>query len=180
MGASAFFTVNVIVFKKGLQAPDEDFMIKSGTAVVVQRPLDGDEVQVVYNDIKFVVRILGIKSYDVTINDIMLQNVALMSLRYLKDNLSNKKVFLHFDDFKRDRKKRVLAYIHLDNKDIGKDMVSRGFTLVYTEYPFKRQREYLNAEYKARYNKRGLWDVPAASRRSIELKKLWNIMQKRK
>lgn len=173
LSASVFFTVNVIVFKKGLQAPDTNFSIKSGTTVTVQRPLDGDELLVLYNDTRFVVRILGIKSYDVTVNDIMLQNVALRALRYLTENLSDKKVRLHFNTFKRDAKKRVLAYVHKGETDTGREMVLRGLTLVYTQYAFSREYDYLKAEYEARVRKRGLWGVPAAARRSLILKKIW-------
>ncbi|MGK0288821.1 MAG: micrococcal nuclease [bacterium] len=177
-GFSAFFTTKVFLFKSGLYHFSEDLVIFSGQEIKIQKIIDGDEVSATFGKKKFVVRLLGVKSYEAKVNDTVLQNVAKLSFSYLEKNLLNKNVTISFDKLKQDSSKRILAYLYVGERDIGAELIQKGLTLVYNRYPFLREKEYQNLENISRQKKNGLWSIEKATFRSLELKKLWEKRRK--
>ena len=76
-----------------------------------------------------------------------------------------------------DDRQRLLAYLEWGegnvSTDVGQDLVSRGFSLVYTAYPFNREQAYLKAEDVALTEKRGLWANAAMVSRIRGLQAIW-------
>ncbi len=173
LGASIFFTANIISFKEDLGKSSKDINIESGKTVKIVKIIDGDEVSAKFNNEKFIIRILGIVSYDTTINDPQVGNIAKLALNYLEKTLLNQDVIILYDEFKKDPKNRLLAYIHKDETDIGEKMVEMGVSLVFTKYLFSRLNSYLLVETDAIVNKRGLWGIPDVAKRSLKFKKIW-------
>lgn len=173
LGLSLFFTFNVISFKNKLNVSSKDLKIDSGQKVTVVRIIDGDEISVKLDNNQFIVRLLGISSFNPTINDPSIQNVAQNALIYLEKNLLNKEVTVVFDNFVKDEENRLISYLAQNGRDIGLDMVDSGYTLVYTKYKFSRMHEYLKHENAAMLAKQGLWGNPVITQRSIQLKKIW-------
>ena len=66
-------------------------------------------------------------------------------------------VTIRFDEFKQDRTGRVLAYLEINDKDIGQELVREGLVVVYTRYPFSRMTQYEGAEVEAQSRRAGLW-----------------------
>lgn len=174
-GMGLYFTINVVDFKSSLSMKPGSIEIISGQEVIVNEIIDGDEVSVKLNNKVFIVRILGIKSFNPTVNDPVIQNFAKTTLRYLKNKLLNKNIKLVFDEIKFDSKKRLLSYLEINGSDIGKNMVKEGLTLVFNRYNFSRINEYLNEENKSIKTKQGLWNIPNLKKRSLRLKDLWEI-----
>ncbi len=170
--AASYFTVGVSVFKRELRSSAE-VRIASGQKVTVLKVVDGDEISVKAGDQRFVVRMLGIVSFDPNVNDPQIKGAAEMTVNYLRNKLLDGEVELVFDTFARDRNDRILSYVHKGAVDIGEEMLSNGLTIVYTKYPFSRIKRYLATERLAREVKIGLWANPVLLRRSQELKKLW-------
>ena len=112
-------------------------------------------------------------SYAANVNDLLMENIAKSSVRYLDENVLNKEAELVFDKFQKDSYNRVLGYLHLGGKDIGLEMVANGFSVVYSRYAFSREEAYLKAELLAQKDKKGIWGVTAAAARSRQLKQLW-------
>lgn len=173
IGSSLFFTVQVISFKTGLSQGSRGLVIQSGEKVSVKKIIDGDEVAVSRGDDNFVVRILGIRSYDPTINDFQLQNAGQLAYTWLEESLLGKEVEVRFQKMQLDKKKRLLAYIHFEEKDAGAEMLSRGITLTYRRYPFERMEDYLALEAAARGKRQGFWAIPALIKASDRLIQLW-------
>jgi len=173
LGASLFFTVNVISLKSRLSDPGGPPAFASGQKVTVVKIIDGDEVSVNMGEARFIVRIIGIWSFDATANDTLTQAQGKSAVNYLEAALLNREVELVFDRFQKDSNNRVLAYVQSNNVDVGYDMVSRGICLVYTKYPFPRMEPYLAAEALAGKNKLGLWGDTGIVIRARVLKKLW-------
>ncbi len=173
IGASLYFTVSVFSFKYRLSDPNGPDEFASGKKVTVISVIDGDEISVTMGGSRFIVRLLGIWSYDATANDTLTQGQGRIAMNYLETTLLNKEVGLVFETFKRDENKRVLAYVHRDDTDVGYDMVSKGMCLVYTKYPFPRMEKYLSAEIAAEKRRLGLWGDTGIVIRSRVLKKLW-------
>ncbi len=173
IGASLFFTFQVIRFKKGLNVNSGTLSLSSGEKVTVVKIIDGDEVSVLHGDNRFIVRMLGIRSFDPTINDPRLQNAGQLAFNFLEKNLLNRDVEIHFEKLKWDRKKRLLAHIFKEGKNIALEMVTRGMTLTYRRYPFNDLKKYLAEEEKARKKHNGFWSNPAAAQRAAILIQLW-------
>ena len=172
-GLAIFFTVEVLLFKKDLNSGGASLVIESGETVKIIRIIDGDEVQAQCNDQRFVVRLLGIKSYDPSVNDPNLQNFARLALYFLEETLLNQEVLVYYDNYKFDSKGRLLAYIEYNNKDVGLEMVSMGYSLVYDRFEFSRMEGYKAVEAETITEREGLWAVPKLRVRSMELKKIW-------
>lgn len=178
LGMSLFFSLNVYNFKKSLFIPATNIVIKNKSKVKVIKILDGDEVVIRFHGDNYVVRILGIKSYETSVNDFSVHNASQYSIQFLQDQLSQKIIELQFKKFKIDSHKRILAYIQLDNRDIGYEMIEKGISLVFTKYPFSRMEKYLKAEKKTRKEKVGLWAIPVLEKRSLIQKAIWNKEKK--
>ena len=172
-GTSFFYTYNVISFKNRQGGKSGPVNFNSGQKVIVAGIIDGDEITVKMGEARFIVRILGIWSFDATANDTLTQGQGRAAVNYLQANVLNAEVILEFDKFTIDRNNRLLACVRKNGRDVGLDMVASGTCLVYTKYPFPRMAEYLSAEREAGKKKLGLWGDPNVRSRSLELKKLW-------
>ena len=72
--------------------------------------------------------------------------------------VEGKSVRLEFDVQKRDKYRRLLAYVYSGDKMANLEMVREGFAMVYTYPPnIKYAEKFLEAQREARDNKRGLW-----------------------
>lgn len=72
--------------------------------------------------------------------------------------VEGKSVRLEFDVQKRDKYKRILAYVYAGEKMVNIEMVREGFAMIYTYPPNVRySQRFLDAQRDARENKRGLW-----------------------
>lgn len=112
---------------------------------------DGDTI-VVRDDV--VIRLIGI---DAPEKD---ECFADESKEFLKQ-LLDETIEIRFDDTQGDKDTydRVLGYVFLeDGTNINLVMVENGYAREYTHmYPYEFQEEFLNAEEKAKEEKRGLW-----------------------
>ncbi|PIV39256.1 MAG: hypothetical protein COS29_03610 [Candidatus Omnitrophica bacterium CG02_land_8_20_14_3_00__42_8] len=72
--------------------------------------------------------------------------------------VEGKSVRLEFDVQKRDKYKRLLAYVYAGEKMVNIEMVKEGFAMIYMYPPNVRySQRFLDAQKEARDNKRGLW-----------------------
>lgn len=172
-GASLFFTIRVTSFKKGLNIDAGTISISSGERAAVIKIIDGDEVSVQSGNSRFVIRILGIRSFDPTINDPQLQNAGQLASNFLEEKILKQEIEIRFEKRLLDKKKRLLAHLFAGGEDIGLLMVSQGFTLTYRRYPFPAMDRYIEMENRARKRKRGFWSNPAVRKRSDQLIQLW-------
>lgn len=173
LGFATFFTYRVNSFKKSLTEVSEEIVLESGAEVDFFKAVDGDEIAVSLENENFVVRILGIKSFDPTVNDPQVAGIAQQSLAFLSNQLQGKKLILTFETFLKDSKQRVLAYVEVDGQDIGFEMVKKGMSIVYNRYPFSKMEPYLAEENQAREAKTGLWGHELTATRAEQLKILW-------
>ena len=72
--------------------------------------------------------------------------------------VEGKKVRLEVDQNQRDRYKRLLAYVYLeDGTLLNAEIIKQGYGHTYTKFPFKYMHEFRQYEREARLMKRGLW-----------------------
>ncbi len=171
---ASYFTYENIHFRRSFNKDSGTLQIASGAVVTVTQIIDGDEISVRQDSgQQFIVRLLGIKSFDPSVNDTLVQNIAQSSFQFLKNQAHDQKVRIIFSSLAYDTKKRLLAYVFLGEQDLGLAMVKKGLALVYEQFPFEKMEEYLLEEHKAKIQRSGIWGIPRAVERSLKLKVLW-------
>jgi micrococcal nuclease len=77
---------------------------------------------------------------------------------FTKKMVEGKEVRLEYDQTRRDRYNRILAYVYLmDGTFLNAEIIKQGYGYAYLKYPFKYTEEFRGYEREARKNKRGLW-----------------------
>ncbi len=173
-GLSIFFGVSAELHRRQLGRSANQAPLESGVQVSVVEILDGDEIAVRGEaGTPFVVRILGIKAFESTSFEPGISAFGARALRTLRDAIAGKRVALVFPEFKQDRNGRVLAFVQLEKRDVGRELVRGGLALVFTRYDFSREEEYLSAQAQARSERKGLWSSDKASERALALIASW-------
>ena len=125
---SIYFAIKVEQRRRTWRQHKGEIDIKSGAAVTLRGVLDGDELSVRHEKRVFVVRLLGVRAFSPTINEPGIAHLGAQAAEALRATLREKKLTLHFKEKKRDKHKRLLAYLHADGKDVGFELVRRGLS----------------------------------------------------
>ena len=81
-----------------------------------------------------------------------------MGLGWSLANVKGRLVTLTFDETRRDRHGRLLAYVRLpDGRLLNRVLLEEGLVIVYRRFPFTMKQEFLAAEAEARTRSAGLW-----------------------
>ncbi len=125
--------------------------------------IDGDTIEIDYNNKKKQVRFLGIDSSEMNVNGNEAQCYARAARNFLREKLENKKVYLSTDpeNFNIDENDRLLRYVDIleNNKIIrlNEELVKNGFARAAYEFPLSQRGKYVGLELIAKKNKLGLW-----------------------
>ena len=95
------------------------------------------------------------------------------SSKYLKNLLSNKKIWLEYDNtqWRYDKYDRVLAYVFLNWENINKKIISDWYAREYTyNLPYKYQKEFKEAQSNASKSNKWLWNKNTCNWE----RKIWN------
>ena len=178
MSVSGYFTYRVEEMRgRGAKARITE-SIAANTEVTVVDVIDGDElVARAAGGENFVVRILGIKSFDPVANDPHTGVFGHSAFVYLDSTVKGQSAQLEFDSFQKDKRGRVLAYVNHGGVDVGKELVTRGLSLAYVKYPFAREPAYRLAQAEARDAQAGLWGSPRAVQRAEALVQTWEAVR---
>lgn len=127
-----------------------------GEWVTVKRVVDGDTFVLTTGER---VRLIGVDTPETVHPNKQVEPFGQEASRYSKSMLTGQKVRLEFDVEKRDRYKRLLAYVYLqDNTFYNAKLVQEGFAQVATFPPnVKYADQFVALQREAREAKRGLW-----------------------
>lgn len=128
----------------------------------VIKVIDGDTIQVLINDKKETVRLIGIDTPETVDPRREVECFGKEASDKMKSLLNDKSVVLKNDPevSERDKYGRLLRYVFLkDDVHVNKLMIQEGYAHEYTyeSNPYKYQSEFILAEKKAEKEKRGLW-----------------------
>jgi micrococcal nuclease len=170
---SYFKSQNINSVQKAVQGTS-DFPVLSKTPQIqtstlsavlqipVLRVVDGDTVDVLINDKKQSVRILGINTPETVDPRKPVQCFGKQASDEAKSLLEGKTVSLQSDSTQDDKDKygRLLRYVAMpDGSDFGLTMIKTGFAYEYTyDVPYVRQKEYKEAQKGAEEKGLGLWN----------------------
>lgn len=123
--------------------------------------IDGDTIQVIIDNKKETLRLIGIDTPETVDPRKPVQCFGKEASAKAKSLLSGKSVRLESDPTQgeRDKYQRLLRYVFLeDGTNFNKLMISEGYAHEYTyNMPYKYQSEFKQAQKEAEENKRGLW-----------------------
>ncbi|MBU0759505.1 MAG: thermonuclease family protein [Candidatus Omnitrophica bacterium] len=128
--------------------------------VLVSRVIDGDTIEL--SDGR-TVRYIGIDTPEIREKNNGTWSYKPMpyseeAREFNRDLVEGKAVKLEFDVQKLDKYDRILAYVHVGDRMVNLEMLSRGYAMMYTYPPNVKYSEmFLKAQDEAREARRGLW-----------------------
>jgi micrococcal nuclease len=124
---------------------------------VVQRVIDGDTL-LLNNGER--VRLIGADTPETKHPRKPVQYFGMEAYQFTKQMVEGKDVRLEYDWQRRDRYRRLLAYVYLmDGTFLNAEIIKQGYGFAYIRYPFKFLEEFRLYEREAREQKRGLWKL---------------------
>jgi micrococcal nuclease len=132
-----------------------------GDFVVVARAIDGDTLELAGGER---VRLIGVDTPETKHPKKALERFGAEASAFTSQLVAGKRARLEYDQQRRDRYGRTLAYVFLeDGTFVNADIIRQGFGFAYTRFPFRYLEEFRELERGARESKRGLWAEDAAA-----------------
>ena len=129
--------------------------ISHAQTYIVQRVIDGDTLLLNNGD---KVRLIGADTPETKHPKKPVQYFGMEAYQFTKQMVEGKAVRLEYDWQRRDRYRRLLAYVYLmDGTFLNAEIIKQGYGFAYTRYPFKYMEEFRLYEREAREKKRGMW-----------------------
>ena len=143
---------------------------KSVKLYKILKVIDGDTIEIDYNQTKERVRFIGIDTPESVHPDKSKNSeLGVAASDFAKSRLIGKEVSLEFDVEQRDIYQRLLAYVYLDGKMFNKTLLEEGYAKIYTFPPnVKYTDDFLKLERKAREENKGLWSFWGAKANKAE------------
>ncbi len=125
---------------------------------ICTRVVDGDTIIIDMNGKQDRVRLIGIDTPETVHPNKPVEYFGKEASAFTKRMVEGKKVKLEYDQEKKDKYGRLLAYVYLeDGTFLNAEIIKRGYGFAYTRFPFKYLDDFREYEKEARENKRGLW-----------------------
>ncbi len=122
------------------------------------RAVDGDTIIVNIAGVKERVRLIGVDTPETKHPRKPVQRFGKEAYNFTWRMVEGKKVRLEFDQNQRDKYRRLLAYVYLeDGTFLNAEIIKQGYGHAYTRFPFRHMQKFRNYEREARIRKRGLW-----------------------
>jgi len=123
---------------------------------LVKRVIDGDTILLANGER---VRLIGVDTPETKHPQKPVQRFGQEASLFTKGMVEGKEVRLEYDQQRRDKYGRLLAYVYLlDGVFLNAEIIKQGYGFAYTRFPFKYLEEFRRYEREARENKRGLWN----------------------
>ncbi|MCH1420140.1 thermonuclease family protein [bacterium] len=159
--------------------PNNPDAFGDGDIVRVIDVIDGDEVLIEKDGTQTNLRILGIKSFNSTLSDPTVTEYGRICLQYLQSTTKNQKAKIKIPTKRVGGEGRLLGTLFLADQsgqyrfDLGEDLISKGYSMVYSRYDFDLMIKYLKVENQTKLEKKGFWGNETISNRVIAMKKIW-------
>ena len=120
------------------------------------RVVDGDTIILSNNER---VRLIGVDTPETKHPRKPVEYFGMEASTFTKKMVEGKEVRLEYDQQRKDKYGRLLAYVYLmDGTFLNAEIIKQGYGYAYTRFPFKYMEEFRQYEKEARETKRGLWE----------------------
>ena len=121
----------------------------------VVRVIDGDTIVLDGNE---KVRLIGVDTPETVHPQKPVERFGKEASAFTRRMIEGKKVRLEFDQTRKDRYGRTLAYVYLeDGTFLNEEIIKQGYGFAYTRFPFRYMERFRDRERRAREAGRGLW-----------------------
>jgi len=122
---------------------------------ICSKVIDGDTIHLENGE---KVRLIGVDTPEFSHPIKPVQFYTREATIFTKKLIEGKKIRLEYDEQKRDKYDRLLAYVYLeDGTFINAEILKQGYGFAYTKYPFKYLDQFKEYEKSAREQELGLW-----------------------
>jgi micrococcal nuclease len=122
------------------------------------RVIDGDTIVIEIDGKQEKVRLIGVDTPETVHPQKPVEYFGKEASEFTRKMVESKRVRLEYDWQKRDKYRRLLAYVYLeDGTFLNAEIIKQGYGFAYTRFPFKYLEEFRQYEREARENNRGLW-----------------------
>jgi len=122
------------------------------------RVIDGDTLVVDIDGKQEKVRLIGVDTPETVHPSKPVEYFGKEASAFTKKLAAGQGVRLEYDQQKRDRYGRLLAYVYLeDGTFLNAELIKQGYGFAYTRFPFRYMEEFRRYEKEARESRRGLW-----------------------
>jgi len=124
--------------------------------VIVQRVVDGDTLLLEEGTR---VRLIGVDTPESVAPNRPVEPLGTEAAEFTRSQVEGRHVTLGFDRERRDRYRRILAYVYVDDRLLNEELIRAGFSRAETRFPYdpEMKRRFRTAEDEARGAHRGLW-----------------------
>jgi micrococcal nuclease len=128
--------------------------------LICARVVDGDTIVLSNNERD---RLIGVDTPETKHPQKPAEYYGKEATAFTNKMVGGKVVRLNYDQQRRDKYGRLLAYVYLmDGTFLNAEIIKQGYGHAYTRFPFKYMEQFKQYEKEAREAKRGLWaDKPA-------------------
>jgi len=136
--------------------PGTKFSFDSEGPYRVRRVIDGDTLLL---EDGTRVRLLGVDTPETKHPSQPAEPLGRQAAAFTRRHVEGRRVRLRFDRERRDRYRRVLAYVYRGEWFLNEELIRAGFSRAETGFPYSRRmkQRFLKAEAEAREAERGLW-----------------------
>lgn len=156
--AAAAATAVVFLLARVLKLTRDDasFSFDSPGPYTVQRVVDGDTL-VLQGGTR--VRLLGVDTPETKHPHKPVEPLGPEAAAFTRRHVEGRSVTLQFDRERRDRYRRVLAYVFVGDWFLNEELIRAGYSRAETRFPFsnRMKKRFRAAEAEARENRRGIW-----------------------
>lgn len=168
-----FFLISYAFEQLSSQTKDTSFPTPTSAVLgvhsdaTVVKVVDGDTIDILKNNNKERIRLLGINTPETVDPRKSVQCFGEQASNKAKELLENKSIKMESDPTQGDKDKygRLLRYIYLENGTfVNLVLIQEGFAYEYTyDTPYKFQKEFKAAQKNAEAQKKGLWGIENCS-----------------
>ena len=125
----------------------------------VNRIIDGDTVEILYDGTLTSVQLVGIDAPETVHSSKPRERFGREASDYLNELLLDDSIYLRFDENKWDKYDRLLGYVYRvsDGIFVNLEMIREGYARVETRFPFRYEKLFTDYESRAKSERIGLW-----------------------
>ena len=123
---------------------------------LVERVVDGDTIVINYQDASTKVRLIGVDTPETVHPNKPVEFYGKEASTFLRNLLIGEMVSLDFEQTRKDRYGRLLAYVYRDGLFVNREILRQGYG-IRTTFKFKHAEDFKNVEAVAKELRKGLW-----------------------
>jgi len=138
------------------RGPAGDAVFDSPGPFRVQRVVDGDTLLLEGGTR---VRLIGVDTPETKHPHRPVEPLGVEAAKFTRRHVQGRRVTLRFDRERRDRYRRVLAYVYAGDWFLNEELIRAGYSRAVTRFPYssRMKKRFRAAEAEAREARRGIW-----------------------